>query len=174
MMWWLSLVACVGTDPEDSACEVIDTALDVACACGAPEVAVGGGADAFEATSDGAALTMVHGPQGGWHVLASARIANTDPIVSIHYTIDVASRGARISDNLLRVQIVEVDACTGDFPGMYGFLDVGALAEGEADTPPELIAGEELILQLEVEDLVGRTAIDTLTGVATLDAIDVD
>ncbi len=48
-------------------------------ACGAPDVRVGTGELAWEALGEGDALTVVHGPQGGYHVLGSVRTAGLNP-----------------------------------------------------------------------------------------------
>jgi len=162
----LLLLACTGDKG----------ALNDSSACGdAPAtVEVGGGAMDFEPASDGDPVTMVHGPQGGWHVLASVRLDAVDPIVSLHYTIAVQPDGAVVSDNTYRVQILQDTPCGGYYPGMYGYLLVDALAEGELDTPPELLAGRELLLRIDIEDQAGRTASDTLTAVAALDPMDAD
>ena len=157
---------CVPTTPSGSA-----SALDAACACEAATVEIGGGSLTFEPYAEGDGAVMVHGPPGGWHVEASMRVTNTVPIVAIRYTID--AEGARISDNSYRVQILQDGPCTGYYPGMYGYLNVAELALGEADTPPELLGGKELLLTMEITDFEGRTASDTLRMIAELDPIDV-
>jgi hypothetical protein len=83
----------------------------------------------FQPYAEGDGAVMVHGPQGGWHVEASMRVTNTVPIVAIRYTIE--AEGARISDNNYRVQILQDGPCTGYYPGMYGYLNVTALAVGD-------------------------------------------
>lgn len=174
-MWLHLLLACTGLDnradslPGDSG----DSAVE-GCASHAATVEIGGGAITFEPATDGADLTMVHGPQGGWHVLGSARLRYVNPIVSIHYTVEVLPEGSLIADNTYRVQILEDDPCGGYYPGMYGYLDVRALADGDLDTPPELLAGRDLLLRMDITDLDGRVATDTLSAVAALDPMDVE
>lgn len=164
----LTLLGCIFDDSDSAG----------ACASEEPAVEVGqtmtddGGTQVFVAAEEGASSTIIHGPQGGWHILASARVTNTDPIVTIHYTVTVGDDGPIVSDNTYRVQLVEDGECAGYYPGMYGYLDVSALAVGDADTPPELLAGETLTLVMEVSDVNGRTAQDTLHVVATLDPAD--
>lgn len=170
-MWIFALLAC--TDDTTGDADADDTGLAGGCFSRPASVEVGGGALAFEPVAEGAELTMVHGPQGGWHVLASARFTGVNPIVSIHYTIAAGSaEGPIVADNTYRVQIVQDVECGGYYPGMYGYLDVRALLDGERDTPPELLAGEPLFLTLATTDLEGRVATDTLTGVAGLDPMD--
>lgn len=173
-MWLLLFAACTGPlggasdGPNDS------DSGDTLGGCGASPaiVEVGGGATTFEPVADGVALTMVHGPQGGWHVLASARLLHVEPIVSIHYTIEVVPDGVIVADNNYHVQIVQDVECGGYYPGMYGYLDVRALEDGERDTPPELLAGKELLVRMDVSVADELVATDTLTGVATLDPQD--
>ena len=158
------LFACAGSDlPDDTA---------GGCMSEAATVEIGGGTESFESVADGAEATMVHGPQGGWHVLASVSLRHVDPIVSIHYTIEVQPEGTIIADNTYRVQILEDAPCGGYYPGMYGYLDVRALAEGDRDTPPELLAARDLLIRIDISDLAGRTASDTLPVVAALDPMD--
>ncbi|MES2638814.1 MAG: hypothetical protein V4850_05010 [Myxococcota bacterium] len=171
-MWLLFLLACGGPlgAPDD-------TAVDGGCFSNPGAVEVGGGSLTYEPVADGTDLTMVHGPQGGWHVLAGARFTDVSPIVEIHYTIEARSpegEVALVSDNSYRVQMVQDVECGGFYPGMYGYLNVTALVEGERDTPPELIAGHELVLTMAVTDQEGRTATDALTGIAALDPMDED
>jgi hypothetical protein len=169
----LLLLACTGTNGSDSVGGCATSGdLSPTCPCDDPSVEIGTGTKAFQAVSEGGEATMVHGPQGGWHVLAAAQFENLAPIVSIHYTITVVSSGTVVSDNSYRVQMVADGDCTGYFPNMYGYLDVTELADGDLDTPPETLAGQDLLLSMEVEDTDDRTATDTLTVVAALDPVD--
>lgn len=120
----------------------------------------------------GESTTIVHGPQGGWHILASVWLENIERIVTIRYDIALAESGELVSENEYRVQTVEVDACTGYYPGMYGYLNVEALATGEADTPPELLAGKDLLIRMNVTDAEGRAADGELSVVGALDPSD--
>lgn len=156
----------------------IDTQETGDCLGGETALAVGGteshddGSETWTEMVDGVEATMVHGPQGGWHVLASARAWNVDAIVTILYTITVEDSGAEISHNNYRVQLVEDEACSGYYPGMYGYLDVTGIEVGDADTPPELLAGAALLLHMEVTDESGHAAADDAHVVAALDPAD--
>src|SRR5262245_10021573 len=100
------LAGCTGTDGKDgeeSCVPDTGTSLAEVCACEPPGVRIGGGDDVYEDVEEGAAATMIHGPQGGWHVLGSARIAAMADMVTIHYTIEVPALGATVSDNTYRV-----------------------------------------------------------------------
>jgi hypothetical protein len=145
---------------------------DTGCAAAGPSLDVGGGALAFEPVDELSDAVMVHGPQGGWHVLGSARVWNTTPIVRLNYTITVERTGARVSNNDLYVQLVPEPPCAGVYPGMFGYLDVSALADGDRDTPPELLVGEVLILAMRAEDEAGVVVEGALRVVAAPDPID--
>ena len=86
--------------------------------CFANEAAidVGTGATAFEPLAEGDPVVMVHGPQGGWHLLvvsAQHDRGGPDPF-----------RGRREesscrADNSLYVQTLPDGDCAGVYPGMY-------------------------------------------------------
>lgn len=146
--------------------------MDTGCEAAEPSVLVGGGAEVYEPLNDGDPATIVHGPQGGWHMLASARVSNTLDIVTITYTTHLLPEETSLSWNQYRVQLQLFEECTGDYPGMYGYLDVSALAEGEADTPPELLEGRELRLSLQVTDTDGHEVEASVVVVGELDPVD--
>jgi hypothetical protein len=105
-------------------------------------------------------------------MLASARVANSLSIVGITYTIHDVLTEAQVSWNLYYVQLVPESTCVGLYAGMYGYLDVASMAEGEADTPPEVLGGREVRLTLAMEDGEGRTAVAERTVIAALDPLD--
>lgn len=116
-------------------------------------VEVGTGAAAFEPFGDPPSAVMVHGPQGGWHMLGSLRVTGLQQIVSVRYTITHQASGVVVADNQYRVgMLYDADTCVGSYPGMYGYLNVTELVDGEADTPPELLSWQPVELCLEVDD----------------------
>ncbi len=116
-------------------------------------VEVGTGAAAFEPFGDPPTAVMVHGPQGGWHMLGSLRVTGLQQIVSVRYTITHQASGVVVADNQYRVgMLYDADACVGSYPGMYGYLNVTALVDGAADTPPELLSWQPVELCLAVDD----------------------
>jgi len=178
MLIW-ALVGCAGcpgggSDKDTEPC-VGDTGseLDVECQCELPTAQVGEGDYEFVSVPDGSEVTMIHGPQGGWHILGAIRVENILPIISIHYTITDDLSGVVVSDNKYRVMTVRDTDCGAFYPGMYGYLDVGELAEDECDTPPELLCGNTLTMQMDVIDGEDRIASDTLSVVAIHDPADV-
>lgn len=150
-----------------------DTSIDEGCFANPPEIEIGSGESEWSALSDGDAVTMVHGPQGGWHMLGSVWATNVDQIVEIDFTITVEETGALVSDNSYRVALVPEDDCAGYFPGMYGYLAVSGLAEGTLDTPPELLSYQNVVMAMTVTDADGRTASASRTVLAEPDPVDV-
>ena len=90
----LFFLGCSGDRPIDSG----DTSAP-GCFGDAPALTIGSGEYEWVDLTDQGPVTMVHGPQGGWHMLGSARIDNTEPIVRIRFSISVKDSGAVIADN---------------------------------------------------------------------------
>jgi hypothetical protein len=172
-MLLLALLACDGTDT--GATEPTCFERDATVLIGASGVDAEG-RPTWTEMPEGSEQTMVHGPQGGWHVLASADVRSMDEIVTLVYTITWPARGdVELSRGQFRVMLVaNEEDCGGVYAGMYGVLDVTGLEEGDADTPPELLAGEALDIRLEAVDESGRVATDTRSIRARLDPADVD
>lgn len=159
------LCACVPDDgsPVERP-DRVDTALDPC----PPAVEIGTGDEQWEDIATDAPLTMIHGPQGGWHMLASVRIGGAAPEVHVRYQILHPASGTLVSNNSYNLALAMEDDCEGTYSGMYGYLDVTALEDGELNTPPELLAGESLVIRMEVDDALGHaaTAEKTVTAVA--------
>jgi hypothetical protein len=165
----------VDTDTDvDVDTDTDDTGGPVDCKDLPPRVEVGTGETEFRPLLALEPVVMVHGPQGGWHMLGSVRVHNMDPIVEVHFTIHDEPSGVQISDNTYRVAVVQDRECTGYYPGMYGYLDVSALATGGITTPPGLLAGHPMLLTMAVTDYSGLTATEERRVVAQLDPIDMD
>ena len=167
-MLWTFLLSVLGCgDQTDSGAD------DLGCFASPPEIEIGSGEGEWISLSEGDAVTMVHGPQGGWHMLGSVWATNVEQIVEIDFIITVEETGAVVSDNDYRVALVPEGECAGYFPGMYGYLAVSDIAEGELDTPPELLAYKTLIMSMTVTDIDGRTAYAERTVLAEPDPVDV-
>ena len=166
LLW---LIGCTGMkeSADDSSTGTADP-----CFADAPLIQIGDGTMEFIPVAEGAKVTMIHGPQGGWHIAASVMVHHTDRIVEMGYTIDLLS-GTRISDNHYRVQLKDMGDCSGFYTNMYGYLNVSALSEGEADTPPELICDQPIRLTIQAIDSAGHEATSTLDVVTSPDPIDI-
>jgi hypothetical protein len=149
-----------------------DTALGTGCFANAAAVTIGTGSTEWEDLDEGDGVMMVHGPQGGWHMLASARVHNMLPIVRLHYTITDLASGSVVSNNTYDVALTEDTECSGHFTGMYGYIDVRELKEGDADTPPELLSYNDVKIRIEASDKDGHQAVGEIVVVATPDPRD--
>ena len=159
------LVGCGGGGADDTANP---------CTDGEPSLEIGDGEYTWAALGAGEEVVMVHGPQGGWHVLASIWTENIATLVTIDYLITATDFDDYVvADDSYRVAMVTDDECGGFYPGIYGYLDVGELASGEADTPPEVLSYSNLRMSMTVTDSDGRVATDTLDVVASPDPMDV-
>ena len=138
-----------------------------------PLVVVGDGVDEFHPLGDHDPVTMIHGPQGGWHIAGSVHVENTDPVVDVHFSIVEAHSGLLVSNNTYRVMLEPRGACAGEFMGMYGYLFVYEMIDGLRDTPPELLADHELVMLMEVSDASGRHGEASMVVVAAMDPADI-
>jgi hypothetical protein len=175
MMALLLLLACDGsagnqpnTDKES------DTAIDTDDPCFAsdPVLSIGTGETSFKALDDGDELTMVHGPQGGWHILGSVQVANTTDRVVIDFTLTDVETDSQLAANNYYVGLIDQRKCTQIYPGMFAYLTVGTLASGNCDTPPEVLSGRTIRIDMTAKDQTGRTANATLEVVAAPDPKD--
>ena len=100
------LAGCTGGDKDssgparDSAPPVDPLCEQDACLCEDPQVSVGTGDDSFVPLEEGDPVMMVHGPQGGWHMLGSVQVAHTTEVVNIRFVIDTLD-GVVVADNNL-------------------------------------------------------------------------
>lgn len=129
-----------------------DTAEDVACFDIPPQLFVGTGEHEYLSLEPEQEIVMVHGPQGGWHMLGSIYLTHTLSIVEIDYSITDLESGVMVSNNHYRVGLVMEDECSGYYPGMYGYLNVHELVDGDLDTPPELLGNHLLVMNMKSND----------------------
>jgi len=143
-------------------------------------VEVGTGEQGFAALSPGDSVEMTHGPQGGWHMMGALRTTGFDAIIEIHYTISVDAPddpdrdGLLVCDQAYRVQSLD-DPNNPDvhsFYGLYGYLEIDPLIDGELDSPPELLSYQSVIMTMEVTDSLGHAASGQVQVIATPDPED--
>ena len=142
------------------------------CSDDPPRVEIGTGDSEFESLMEAEPVVMVHGPQGGWHMLGSVRTHNMHNIIEVHFTVTDVESGVRVSDNNYRVAVVEDAECTGYYPGMYGYLDVAELATDVASRPPEVLGYKLVDIEMSVTDYEGREMTETLRVTAQPDPVD--
>ena len=164
----LALLCACSSDRDDTASASAD------CEAADATAVIGTGEYAWESLSAGDEITMVHGPQGGWHILGSVRMAAMYQNVEIHYTITDGPSGHVVSDNDYFVQQVPVDDCEGEVIGRYGYLnEYEKLVEGDADTPWEILACHEVTMTMSVVDPTWKKATEaSLNVIAVPDPAD--
>jgi len=191
MLILLTLIACGPTAPTDTGEPTpsdsgetgqVDTASGTSpegCFESPSSVIVGTGEETWAYLPEGAPLTMVHGPQGGWHILGSAWVSYTEEVVDLHFVVSVVDEldedGAEVvvGENRYTVRLLPAVDCIGYYPGMFVYLNIEALIDGELNTPPELLGGRSLRLWMAMEDSEGRQAVDERIVTAALDPQDV-
>ncbi len=154
--------------PADSSDAVSETCFD-----DAPFLEIGTGSSTWEPLEALDPVTMVHGPQGGWHILGGAAVHHTNAIVRIDFTITDAASGVVVSAVSYSIQLLrEPDSCTGHVANLYGYLDVSGLDDGTGQTPHELLDGSTLLMEMAATDSAGRIARGSLQVVAVPDPED--
>lgn len=126
------------------------------------------------AVTEGYEATMIHGPQGGWHIFTGALMTRLRSVVGLDVTVTVPSRGdAIVSFSHYSVGVIVGEGCEGLYPQLRSVLDVSALAEGDLDTPPELLSGEIARVTTVATDSDGHVAEGTALLTLAPDPIDV-
>jgi hypothetical protein len=177
------LLAC--SSSKDSPPDTSSKQIVTGCLAKTPDLNIGTGEQNFEALTENDPVTMVHGPQGGWHILGSLAFENLKQIVEIDFQVFDLDSGVRIVNNYYRVAMLLDGDCSGYYVGMYGYLNVNELIDGEINTPPEILGGRNLKLFFHVTDCSqtmeanGECSSDTrfvekeLIVTAALDPIDI-
>jgi hypothetical protein len=142
--------------------------------CASPGVHLGSGVTDHLPLAAGDPVTLVHGPQGGWHVDVSGWVVGTGQVVSVHPSL------VRLSDGLALAgeQTPQSLALTATEPCGWEFWAVRAFVDDFVDPDPVgfvcSLAGEPLALTVEVVDLVsGLTLTDTVEVVGASDPLEV-
>jgi hypothetical protein len=168
--FWVGCVVPVG----DS--KVIDsgTGLTGDCMIDPTIVEVGEGEEEFIPLADGDPVTIVHGPQGGWHITGAVRATGFGQIARLRYTIEDLSSGVFVTDYSYNVAMVMEDECVGTFYNLTGFITIAELGGGDEIIPPDLLEDHELRLTLHVENFADRTGEASVTVIGKRDPQDVD
>ncbi len=132
-----------------------------------PRVDVGTGLEAFEPLSHGDPLEMVHGAQGGWHLLVSARAWELSPPLTIEVLVDYA--GERVSYTNRYVMPEPTGPDSAEQVGMYAILDVSGIDPEQ--TPPMVLDGETVTITVAVTDDGGQL-VESACDVVAMEAPD--
>jgi hypothetical protein len=119
----------------------------------APSLEIGSGVESHLPLSEGDAVTVEFGPQGGWHVDVSGRVVGTGQVVGIHPTLTLTRDGLLLSGELPPETraLVPDGACAWTFWGVRAYLGAAL----PADPAPFVcdLDGEAAELAVTVEDL---------------------
>lgn len=159
----LSALACTDPgdpgDPKDSVPATDSAPVTDACP-GDPAVEIGTGDREFISIEDGDQLPLIHGPQGGNHILGAIRLWNIDPIVLIRYTLTRLDNAFLYSDNTYRLQVVPEAECQWYYLNLYGYIGFAGEGTGSQDIVMDVM-WYEAEMRMEVVDQAGVTLVDT-------------
>lgn len=149
----LALLGCSTTEPGaengDSAAESTD-----ACLSGTPTGELGTGDTVFIPVHDGDELPVIHGSQGGNHMLGAVRVKHMSPVVLVHFTL-TAETGTVVSDQTYRLLLADEGDCTGSAIALYAYL--GFMGGGtESQDVATALLWTDTRMQIDVTDTGGR------------------
>jgi hypothetical protein len=111
------------------ACVPEPARVDDAClTTGTPTITPGIGERAYEPIEAGAHLAMVNGPQGGWHVTASAFAENLPQRSTVRFVLIHDATGTVISDSTSNLAFRPTEgewACEGSVYNVQAVIDPG-------------------------------------------------
>lgn len=151
-----------------------------ATGCTADDIAleVGTGEEAYVPLADGDTVTMVHGPQGGWHVETGGLVTHSETEVSILPAIRSDGLGIDVTGaqqaNFQALASYDESACTGVFYGVRAFIETDRPTGPAGQEFVCSLAGEAVTLSVVTEDLVSlRQATAEVDVVLQLDPADI-
>lgn len=166
-MRFITPVACIVAAGCTSSTERPRDVGQPACDLGAPIVEIGSGANLHAPLTDGDPVPVAQHPRGGWYVPVSFRATHVDAIVWARARVAEAATGEVLGETSERVQLVEVDACTGEYWGLEGFVGAGQSDE-DASGALAPLDGAELEVTVTVENLDGSVGTSSVLGKACL------
>ena len=113
---------------------------------------LGEGDGSFEPFNSELEAMMIHGPQGGWHILGSFVLRNALQILDVEFTIEHLPTATLISDNSYRLAMIMDGECSGFYPGLYGYINVIPLEHEGLNEPHQLIAYDPLLMTMRTND----------------------
>lgn len=123
--------------------------LMVGCAP-APVVEVGTGHESFEELPMGGEVTLINGPQGGYHVLLAIKCEGCDPVIDVRYGISDLHSGEGLTfDGLQRTVPLQPRGDWAEYAPLVGFL---------RENDPSQYIGREVVLWAEMDDPGGVVA----------------
>jgi hypothetical protein len=177
---WLGCLAgagCTAADDDAPADRVAgdETPVDSAAETGGsdgpppctPALEIGTGDVSFQALNPGDPVTIVYGPQGGWHVWTAGRVTGLGPTLRVLPGLTDLATGTPIAGladtDDTTILLADFDGCSGSFAGQRAIIDDWVPPEGPLIDYICGLAGTPLRLDLAVAPLLDSTA--TATGV---------
>lgn len=145
--------------------------------CPTDELALlpGTGSFAFEPLADGDAVTIVHGPQGGWHIWIGGQVTGSaTTFVDVAPRVVILKDGTQLAGDQEPQRVaVASDGCGGTFYGVFAYLDDYVPAQGTLLETICRLRGQELEITVTVTDPVtSATATSVVQVVAERDPYD--
>jgi hypothetical protein len=150
----LSVAACDGGGSDDGAGmdgdadtdTDTDTDADADPCAGVPfGVTAATGGYGYQALAEGDPVTVVHGPQGGWHIWAGGAVTGGYGTVAVLPSVSVAVDGTVLAgDQPAQLVPLLPSTCGGTFFGVYAYLD---------DFSVTGVPNQQVICQLDGVDL---------------------
>ncbi len=165
-------------DDDDVVGDDDDDVVYTGCLANGLTVEPGTGIDTYVGLDDGDAMTMVHGPQGGWHIDVGGLVTNTNQLVSIDAKFVDTDTDTLVAGDQVEVRQALVGwddvGCTGEFFGVRVFVDDLADTVTQDDICDLEGANLEMTLTvIALESKPAATTVVTLPVVAALDPADV-
>jgi len=154
-----------GTGDDDAA------AADIDCGDSDPQLVCGTGDSGYQPLAEGDEVTIIHGPQGGWHLTGAFATANLGEYADITYDLTDVPSGLVVASGTARIAMVPEGECSFVVYNLLMIFDsdlYGPLASGEdLDTPCELFDRHRMRMRYVVTGLDSAT----LAEVATVEAV---
>jgi len=149
-------------------------------ACTGMTVEIGEGEFGYEVRNPGDGFTMIHGPQGGWHMDIAGIVNGSNGVVRVQSFVTVVSTGTLIAgngqENDTPLQLAGYDeaTCDGNFFKGRTFID-------DVDIPSSEYQGficglheEALTIEVHLTDLkTEETVVQSLSATAEIDPTDI-
>lgn len=122
---------------------------------------LGTGDLALEPLSPGASVDLVHGPQGGWHLLVSVGATGTADAVHLGLQLTELASTQRVADSAYDLLLAREDACEGLAIGLFAYLDTSAIDPDRA--ADQVLSGAALRLDVTLRDAEDLWLSDSVT-----------
>jgi hypothetical protein len=178
MRWAVFATFLIGCSGGDGTTKGSDSGEPAGCTAQDLTVEVGTGELEYEPLEDGDPVTLVYGPQGGWHIWFSVLTHFSESEVKLLPVVTETEMGVTVTPEDQQELFVALEydepACEGRIAGQRAFVDASR------DTGPSdidficALEGRTLEMTVTATDILsGRTSTDTVNVTAALDPVDV-